>query len=70
MAEVEGEESERKQMVDERANASQARDMRRLITDNVADSVGEIHSHSEKEVVYTMVKGSKISDDVILIETS
>ncbi|KAG0454299.1 hypothetical protein HPP92_025603 [Vanilla planifolia] len=49
---------------------SQARDIRRLSTDSAADSVGEIHSHSEKEAVYTMVKGSKSSDDVILIETS
>ncbi|KAG0493135.1 hypothetical protein HPP92_006533 [Vanilla planifolia] len=45
---------------------SQARDIRRLITDNAADSIGEIHSHSEKEVVYTMVKGSKSSDDVMV----
>ncbi|KAG0447251.1 hypothetical protein HPP92_028408 [Vanilla planifolia] len=33
-------------------------------------NASEIHSHSEKEAVYTMVKGSKSSDDVILIETS
>ncbi|KAG0447735.1 hypothetical protein HPP92_028205 [Vanilla planifolia] len=53
-----------------RANAVQARHIRRLITDNAADPIGEIHSHSEKEAVYTMVKGSKSSDEVILIETS
>ncbi|KAG0447758.1 hypothetical protein HPP92_028156 [Vanilla planifolia] len=70
VVEVEKEESEPKWMADERAYASQARDIRRLITDSDADSIGEIHSHSEKEVVYTMVKGRKSSDDVILIETS
>ncbi|KAG0495255.1 hypothetical protein HPP92_006249 [Vanilla planifolia] len=48
---------------------SQARDIRRLITDSAVDSIGEIHSHSEKEVVYTMVKGSKSSDDVMVVIT-
>ncbi|KAG0451170.1 hypothetical protein HPP92_026377 [Vanilla planifolia] len=102
MVEVEREESERKRVVNERANArykqvmleaydqqcdeatkifveyqkqlhqyvSQAKDIRRLITDNAADSIGEIHLHNEKEAVYIMVKGSKSSDDVIFIETS
>ncbi|PKU85691.1 AUGMIN subunit 5 isoform X2 [Dendrobium catenatum] len=49
---------------------SQARDVKRLNTGSTADVVDEIHLHGEKEAVYSTVKGSKSSDDIILIETS
>ncbi|KAK8916469.1 hypothetical protein KSP39_PZI022463 [Platanthera zijinensis] len=49
---------------------SQARDVKRLSTGSAADSVDDIHLPGEKEAVYSTVKGSKLSDDIILIETS
>lgn len=49
---------------------SQAREVKRLNTGGTVDAVDEIHLRGEKEAVYSTVKGSKSSDDIILIETS
>lgn len=51
-------------------HVSQARDVKRLSTGSSSDAVDEIHLLGEKEAVYSTVKGSKLSEDVILIETS
>lgn len=37
---------------------------------NTADAIDDFHANSEKEAVYSTVKGNKSSDDVILIETT
>lgn len=49
---------------------SQARGVKRLNAGSTADTVDEIRLSGEKEAVYSTVKGSKSSDDIILIETS
>lgn len=50
---------------------NEARDIRRLSTGGSdTDTVEDIRSFSEKETVYSTVKGNKSSEDTILIETS
>lgn len=49
---------------------SQAREVKRLSIGSAADSIDDFHLLGEKEAVYSTVKGSKLSDDIILIETS
>ncbi|WOK95413.1 AUGMIN subunit 5 [Canna indica] len=48
----------------------QARDVRRLTTGSTTDVVDELHSPSEKEAVYSTVKGTRSSEDIVLVETS
>ncbi|KAF6144691.1 hypothetical protein GIB67_006183 [Kingdonia uniflora] len=48
---------------------NQARDAQRFSVGTV-DSVDDFHANSDKEAVYTTVKGKRSSDDVILIETA
>lgn len=47
---------------------NQARDIRRLSTGS--SDADDLHNPSDKEAVYSTVKGNKSSDDIILIETS
>lgn len=49
---------------------NQARDAQRSSIDSTVDVVTSFSSNSEKEAVYSTLKGSKSADDVILIETS
>ncbi|OAY78970.1 AUGMIN subunit 5 [Ananas comosus] len=48
---------------------NQARDIRRLNTSG-ADAAEDLQVHIEKEAVYSTVKGNRLLDDVVLIETS
>lgn len=48
---------------------TQVRDAQRFRF-NTADAIDDFHANSEKEAVYSTVKGNKASDDVILIETT
>lgn len=48
---------------------SQARDAQRTIVDSSAEGVTTFSGSSEKEAVYSTVKGSKSADEFILIET-
>lgn len=49
---------------------TQARDAQRSSLNTATDANDDFHSLSEKEAVYSTVKGNKSSDDVILIETT
>ncbi|XP_048327905.2 AUGMIN subunit 5 [Ziziphus jujuba] len=49
---------------------NQARDAQRSSTDSTVEVVTNFSSNSEKEAVYSTLKGSKSADDVILIETT
>ncbi|CAN1244262.1 AUGMIN subunit 5 [Linum perenne] len=49
---------------------NQARDAQKLSADSLADVVSNTSANSEKESVYSTVKGAKSADDVILIETA
>ncbi|XP_077214642.1 HAUS augmin-like complex subunit isoform X2 [Tasmannia lanceolata] len=49
---------------------SQARDAQRSSSGVSFDVVDDFHANSEKEAVYSTVKGNRSSDDVILIETT
>ncbi|KAA8547877.1 hypothetical protein F0562_004306 [Nyssa sinensis] len=49
---------------------NQARDAQRLSIDSSIKVVSSFNSNSEKEAVYSTVKGTKSADDVILIETT
>lgn len=49
---------------------SQARDARRSDVDLSVEVANSFHANSEKEAVYSTVKGTKSADDVILIETT
>ncbi|KAF3444920.1 hypothetical protein FNV43_RR14613 [Rhamnella rubrinervis] len=48
----------------------QARDAQRSSIDSTVEVVTSFSSNSEKEAVYSTLKGSKSADDVILIETA
>ncbi|OVA16921.1 hypothetical protein BVC80_9049g57 [Macleaya cordata] len=48
---------------------NQARDSRRSSVGTV-DVIDDFHANSEKEAVYSTVKGNKSSDDIILVETT
>lgn len=48
---------------------NQARDIRRLNMSG-ADAAEDLQVHIEKEAVYSTVKGNRLLDDVVLIETS
>ncbi|KAJ4961462.1 hypothetical protein NE237_021372 [Protea cynaroides] len=49
---------------------NQARDAQRSSVNSVADAADDFHVKSDKEAVYSTVKGDKSLDDVILIETT
>ncbi|XP_068344011.1 AUGMIN subunit 5-like [Pyrus communis] len=49
---------------------NQARDAQRSGVDSSLELVNSFGSNSEKEVVYSTLKGSKAADDVLLIETT
>lgn len=49
---------------------NQARDAQRSSVNSSVEVVNNFHSNSEKEAVYSTVKGTKLADDVILIETT
>ena len=49
---------------------NQARDAQRSSIDSTVEVVTSFSSNSEKEAVYSTLKGSKSADDVILIETT
>lgn len=49
---------------------NQARDAQRLSFDSSVEEVSSFSANSEKEAVYSTVKGTKASEDVILIETN
>ncbi|CAL1408553.1 unnamed protein product [Linum trigynum] len=49
---------------------NQARDARKSSADSSADVVSNASGNSDKESVYSTVKGAKSADDVILIETA
>lgn len=49
---------------------NQARDARRSSVESSIELVSNFHANSEKEAVYSTVKGTKSADDVILIETT
>lgn len=49
---------------------SQARDAQRSHVDSSVEVVNDFQSNSEKESVYSTVRGTKSADDVILIETT
>ncbi|XP_004304198.1 PREDICTED: uncharacterized protein LOC101310241 [Fragaria vesca subsp. vesca] len=49
---------------------NQARDSQRLSVDSSLESVNSFSSNSEKEAVYSTLRGSKAADDVLLIETT
>ncbi|XP_027928495.1 AUGMIN subunit 5 [Vigna unguiculata] len=102
MLEVSREETERKRMLDERANyrhkqvmletydqqcdeaakifaeyhkrlyyyVNQAMESQRSGVDSSVEMANSFNAKSEKEAVYSTVKGSKSADDVILIETT
>lgn len=52
-----------------RQYVNQARDAQRSSADSSVEVVSSFSANSEKEAVYSTVKGSKSADDVILIET-
>lgn len=49
---------------------NQARDSQRSNVDSSVELPNNFHANSEKEAVYSTVKGTKSADDVILIETT
>lgn len=49
---------------------NQARDAQRLSVDSSVELINSFSFNSEKEAVYSTVKGSKSADDVIVIETN
>ncbi|KAJ6371183.1 hypothetical protein OIU77_001647 [Salix suchowensis] len=49
---------------------NQARDAQRFNTDSSLEEVSSFSANSEKEAVYSTVKGTKSADDLILIETT
>ncbi|KAK9924844.1 hypothetical protein M0R45_033192 [Rubus argutus] len=49
---------------------NQARDSQRLSLDSSLELVNSFSSNSEKEAVYSTLRGSKAADDVLLIETT
>lgn len=49
---------------------NQARDARRSSVESSIELASNFHTNSEKEAVYSTVKGTKSADDVILIETT
>ncbi|XWS36860.1 hypothetical protein CRYUN_Cryun20dG0121700 [Craigia yunnanensis] len=49
---------------------NQVRDSQRLSVDSSIEVVNNFSANSEKEAVYSTVKGTKAADDVILIETT
>ena len=49
---------------------NQARDAQRSSVDSSIEVVNNFSANSEKEAVYSTVKGTKAADDVILIETA
>lgn len=53
-----------------RQYVNQARDAQRTTVDSSVEVVNSFTGNSEKEAVYSTVKGSKSADDVILIETT
>ncbi|KAJ0042915.1 hypothetical protein Pint_18940 [Pistacia integerrima] len=53
-----------------RQYVNQARDAQRTSVDSSVEVVNTFTGNSEKEAVYSTVKGSKSADDVILIETT
>nr|GEU98866.1 augmin subunit 5 [Tanacetum cinerariifolium] len=53
-----------------RLYVNQVKDAQRLESDSSIDTVSSFQTDNEKGDVYSTVKGSKLADDVILIETS
>ncbi|KAK2663181.1 hypothetical protein Ddye_001755 [Dipteronia dyeriana] len=53
-----------------RQYVNQARDAQRTSSDSSVEMVNSITANSEKEAVYSTVKGNKLADDFILIETT
>ena len=51
-------------------HVDQARDAQRSSIDSSIEEVSSFSANSEKEAVYSTVKGTKSADDVILIETT
>lgn len=49
---------------------NQARDAQRMSVDSSVEVANSFTANSEKEAVYSTVKGTKSADDVILIETT
>ncbi|GMY12840.1 AUGMIN subunit 5-like [Fagus crenata] len=49
---------------------NQARDAQRLSVDSSVEVINNFGANTEKEAVYSTVKGSKSADDVIVIETN
>ena len=47
----------------------QAQDAYRLTNGSITDVVDELHSPSEKEAVYSTVKGIRSLEDIVLVET-
>ncbi|KAK3212270.1 hypothetical protein Dsin_016976 [Dipteronia sinensis] len=53
-----------------RQYVNQARDAQRTSSDSSVETVNSFTANSEKEAVYSTVKGNKLADDFILIETT